>query len=693
MSQHVTEVFEKFPFLDSFIVQGSNCYLMEHIEPEEHPVAKFCKYRGSNGTLVVHKSKKVLITDSRYEVQNCAETYGVDEVIITGSKYKKTVDALIDIISEDKNIGIYGDIFSYSFLKTLIKELKNKKADTKIRFTTNKEEASEEYAGTTIFVITEPFIDQTKIEEKLEGFSKSVHQLPVRLAGVSHLTKLISLISQIVVPNKNECDKFIYVANKCEFVSWILNLRGRGSSISQICRGIMLIYAEKVDVKSDEEFTIDAHVMLFASKNQFEEKTLENLHISKDEYVTCLKSEPFYNKGEAGDDLRKIKCRLTIDVEESKETMSMLHKISEKCKNKEKEQKTCMVVDVDNTTASIVTSLTGGHLLKKNKDVKIVSSIPIYTWICDKHPFEIESMRKGLLKESTAFTTFIHKAKKIQPKSCEALYFERELEDLLYAEQIKQGAISKSFNSIVGINQHSAVIHYEAHGEANESIYADGLHTDKEGYDVILVDAGAQYENSLTDTTRTFVRVCDAENAKIPIDLKLAYTAVLKGHIAAARAVVTKDTPLYVIDSLVRSAMISARGGPYNYGHSTGHGVGCGLDVHEGDFRMFWRAMPSSSKVLKPGFLITDEPGCYYLGKWGIRLENILLCKESLTHPDCIEFEPLTYIPFDKSLILIEELSSEELDWLRNYNKKVVDHLSSRLEAPALSWLMEEVDY
>lgn len=641
------------------------------------------------------KSKTVLITDLRYQVQDCAKTYGVDEVIITGIKYKRTVDALVDTISEDKIIGLYGDIFSYSFLKNLIEELKKKKRGVDIRFTTNREEVSKNYNRITIFVITEPFMDQTKIEEKLEGFLKSVHQLPVRLAGVSHLTKLTSLISQIVVPNKNDCDKFMYVVNKCEFVSWILNLRGRGSSISQICRGTMLICAEKVDILSDEEFTIDAQVILFASKDQFEEKTFEKLTISKGEYVTCLKSEPFYNKGEAGDDLRKMKCRLSISIEEPKNTTFILHSISEKCRNENngKEKKTCLIVDVDNTNISMVTSLTGGNLLGEDKNVKIISSIPIYDWICDKHPFEIESMRKGLLKESVAFTTFIHKAKNFQPKSHKALLFERELEDMLYKEQIKQGAISKSFNSIVGINQHSAVIHYEAHGEANESIYADDLHTNKEDCDVILVDAGAQYENSLTDTTRTFVRVCDSENAKIPIDLKLAYTAVLKGHIAAARAVVTKDTPLYVIDSLVRCAMISARGGPYNYGHSTGHGVGCGLDVHEGDYRMFWCATPSTSKVLRPGFLITDEPGCYYLGKWGIRLENILLCKESLTHPGCNEFEPLTFIPFDKSLILIEELSSEELEWLRNYNKKIISHLSSRLEPSVLSWLMEEVDY
>jgi Xaa-Pro aminopeptidase len=226
-----------------------------------------------------------------------------------------------------------------------------------------------------------------------------------------------------------------------------------------------------------------------------------------------------------------------------------------------------------------------------------------------------------------------------------------------------------SFATISGSGPNGAIVHYRVTEATNRKIGSGEL---------FLLDSGAQYQDGTTDITRTLAVGTPTE------EMRTRYTAVLKGHIAIAMSRFPKGTRGLDLDPFARRALWDIG---LDFDHGTGHGVGCYLSVHEGPQSI----SRSGAAVLQPGMLISNEPGFYKEGAYGIRIENVVLVTELAKVPggdrEMMAFETLTLAPMDKSLIDADALTTDEFDWLNDYHARVYDTLAPLLDSATAAWL------
>lgn len=220
--------------------------------------------------------------------------------------------------------------------------------------------------------------------------------------------------------------------------------------------------------------------------------------------------------------------------------------------------------------------------------------------------------------------------------------------------------LEPSFETISAFKEHGAIVHYSADEESNMEIDGNGL---------LVLDCGSQYAYGTTDITRTLLfGTAQAEQ-------KRDYTAVLKGHLALERAIFPEGTKGYQLDALAKAPVWSIGA---SYFHGTGHGVGHNLSVHEGPESISPRA---NDVKLEEGMILSVEPGLYREGRWGIRIENLVLVKRAFTNETGVflKFEPLTLCPYEQRLIDKKMLTSEEIAQINHYHKRVYNELKSGL--------------
>jgi Xaa-Pro aminopeptidase len=236
-----------------------------------------------------------------------------------------------------------------------------------------------------------------------------------------------------------------------------------------------------------------------------------------------------------------------------------------------------------------------------------------------------------------------------------------------------------SFDTISGAGPNGAVVHYRVSEETNRPL---------EPSSVYLVDSGGQYPDGTTDITRT-VWIGPGE---APAEVKDRFTRVLKGHIALARAVFPKGTKGSQLDALARQFLWSAG---LDYQHGTGHGVGSFLSVHEGPQRIAKSsgAQGGTEQELLPGMILSDEPGYYKTGEYGIRIENLLLVEPrevAGAEGEFLGFETLTLAPIERALVDRELLSGEDLAWWNAYHARVLEVVGPLVDGAAKAWLAEQ---
>jgi Xaa-Pro aminopeptidase len=247
----------------------------------------------------------------------------------------------------------------------------------------------------------------------------------------------------------------------------------------------------------------------------------------------------------------------------------------------------------------------------------------------------------------------------------------------LHAERDKTGALKDlSFDTISGAGPHGAVVHYRVSEETNRAL---------EPNSVYLVDSGGQYLDGTTDVTRTVWIGPDAP----PDEVKDRFTRVLKGHIALARAVFPKGTAGSQLDSFARQYLWEAG---LDYAHGTGHGVGSFLAVHEGPQRIAKASagQAGTEQELLPGMILSNEPGYYKSGEYGIRIENLVLVEErAIPGAEGLfyGFETLTFAPIDRALVDAAALTSEEIAWWNGYHADVLAKLGPQLAGDDEAWL------
>ena len=288
-----------------------------------------------------------------------------------------------------------------------------------------------------------------------------------------------------------------------------------------------------------------------------------------------------------------------------------------------------------------------------------------------KNEREITGFRSAMLKDGIAMVKFLKWIDEWKENSSMAggqqteISISERLEALRAEQPLYKGL---SFDTIAGYQAHGAIVHYEATPETDIPLKPEGF---------LLLDSGAQYLDGTTDITRTIAL------GPLTEEQKRVYTLVLKGHIQIELCKFPSGASGTQLDILAREALW--REG-LNYLHGTGHGVGTFLNVHEGphQLRMEWKPAP-----LVAGMTLTDEPGTYLAGKFGVRIENTLLITpyKETEFGRFLQFEPLTLCPIDKTPIIADMLLPEELSWLNAYHQHVFDTLSPHLSPTESDWL------
>ena len=298
----------------------------------------------------------------------------------------------------------------------------------------------------------------------------------------------------------------------------------------------------------------------------------------------------------------------------------------------------------------------------------IAGKSPIPAMKAQKNDREIAGFRQAMLRDGVAMVKFLRWLKPaVEAGGQTEISIDRKLTSLRAEQHLFRDI---SFDTIAGYQAHGAIVHYEATPETDVALKPEGL---------ILIDSGAQYQDGTTDITRTI------SLGPVTEEMKHVYTLVLKGHIQLELAKFPDGASGTQLDALVRECMW--REG-YNYLHGTGHGVGSYLSVHEGphQIRMEWKPTP-----LRAGMTVTDEPGLYLSGKFGVRIENTLLIKDYQTTEfgKFLQMESLTLCPIDLTPVDFSMLQPEEIEWLDTYHRDVFEKLSPYLEGEDLEWLRE----
>lgn len=286
-----------------------------------------------------------------------------------------------------------------------------------------------------------------------------------------------------------------------------------------------------------------------------------------------------------------------------------------------------------------------------------------------KNPEEIANVRRTMEEDGAALCEFFAWFEAAQGKE---RITELTIDERLTAARVRRpGFVSPSFGTIAAWQANGAMPHYHATEAAHAVIEGDGL---------LLIDSGGQYLGGTTDITRV------VPVGQVTAEQKRDYTAVLKGMIALSQAVFPAGLPAYALDALARGPIWQLGA---DYGHGTGHGVGYFMNVHEGPQSISWRNTANPHALMQEGMITSNEPGLYRPGRWGIRIENLVLATafESTEFGDFLCFETLTLCPIDIRCIDVAMLSHEDITWLDGYHKQVRERLSPLVQGAARAWL------
>jgi len=289
-----------------------------------------------------------------------------------------------------------------------------------------------------------------------------------------------------------------------------------------------------------------------------------------------------------------------------------------------------------------------------------------------KNEREIAGHQAAQARDGAAIARFL---KWVEAEAPSGKLDELSSSDRLQAFREESGMLKDlSFDTISGSGPNGAIVHYKASPETNRPIEMNSLY---------LVDSGGQYEDGTTDITRTLAIGQPTD------EMRDRFTRVLQGHIAIANALFPKGTRGSQLDSFARRALWDAG---VDYAHGTGHGVGAFLSVHEGPQRIspVGSAQAGGDEPLAAGMILSNEPGYYKTGEYGIRIENLVLVVEKHVagaEKPMLGFETLTFAPIERRLIATEMLAKRELEWLNDYHAEVVARIGSQLASDDRAWL------
>ena len=363
----------------------------------------------------------------------------------------------------------------------------------------------------------------------------------------------------------------------------------------------------------------------------------------------------FVNPAKLTDACHKVLSEAKIDVAEYRSVVDAVGKLSGS-----------LLVDPDRTAVYTLGKLPAG--------VRVIENInPSTLFKACKPEAEIEHTKNAMVRDGVALCGFF--AELEQKLAAGETVTELDIDTMLIDHRSRQADyISLSFDTIAGFNENAALPHYAATPEYHSTIKGQGI---------LLIDSGAHYLDGTTDITRVI------PIGKPTAEQKRDYTLVLKAHIALAEAIFPENLSGQILDAICRAPLWKEQ---CDYGHGTGHGVGYFLNVHQGPQKIAYNTSGLKCNNMKENMITSNEPGLYRPGKWGFRIENLVVHRrvkqpKETEFGQYLYFEQLTLCPIDTQLIERSMLSDEEAAWLNDYHALVREKLAPHTEGAAKEWL------
>ncbi|KOM45114.1 hypothetical protein LR48_Vigan06g042000 [Vigna angularis] len=621
------------PPLDALVVPSEDYHQSEYVSARDKRREFVSGFTGSAGLALVTKNEALLWTDGRYFLQASQELSAQWKLMRIGED--PAVDIWIaDNLPKEAFIGV--DPWCISI-------------DTAQRWERAFFEKRQKLVQTTKNLIDEVWINRPQAE------INAVIVQPLKFAGRSVADKLKDLRKRLL---QEQARGIIFTA--LDEVAWLYNIRGSDVAYCPVVHAFAIMTANSAFIYVDKQ-KVSVEVQAHLVENEIEIR--DYTAVSSD--VTLL----------ATDDLDTISTVKRVNGG---------HQAEENSNN-------LIWADPGSCCYALYAKLNPDTVLLQQSPLALAKALKV-------NSVELDGLKKAHIRDGAAVVQYlVWLDKKMQDVYGASGYFlekesakkEKQLQSLKLTEvtvsdQLESFRASKeyfkglSFPTISSVGSNAAIIHYSPKAEACAELDPDKIY---------LFDSGAQYLDGTTDITRT------VHFGKPSTHEKACYTAVLKGHIALGNARFPNGTNGHALDILARIPLWKDG---LDYRHGTGHGIGSYLNVHEGPHLISFR--PQARNVpLQSSMTVTDEPGYYEDGEFGIRLENVLIVKEADTKfnfgdKGYLSFEHITWAPYQTKLIDLKLLSPDEINWVNSYHSTCRDILAPHLDEVENAWLKKATE-
>ncbi|KAL6498131.1 actin patch protein [Orobanche gracilis] len=624
------------PPLDALVVPSEDYHQSEYVSARDKRREFVSGFTGSAGLALILANEALLWTDGRYFLQAEKQLSNLWKLMRIGED--PSVDVWIaDNLPSDAAIGV--DPWCIS-------------VDTAQKWERAFAKKQQKLIKTTTNIVDEVWLNRPLPE------ANPVMLHPLEFSGRSVEDKLKSLRNELM---REKACAIIFTA--LDEVAWLYNIRGSDVSYSPVVHAYAIVTLAAAFFYVDKR-KVSSEVSSYMEKNGIEVR----------------------DYGDVSSDSALLASNRLISTSSTKETAhDILENLTATNGNFAEENKNDLVwIDSTSCCFALYTKL--------NPDKVFLHSSPLALAKALKNPVEIEGLKNAHVRDGAAVVQYlVWLDKQMQEIYGASGYFleskvnkkdqtiTSKLTEVSVSDKLEEFRASKehftglSFPTISSVGPNGAVIHYSPEAETCAELDPNSMY---------LFDSGAQYLDGTTDVTRT-VHFGEPSSHE-----KLCYTAVLKGHIDLGNARFPKGTTGHILDVVARLPLWKYG---LDYRHGTGHGIGSFLNVHEGPHQISFR--PAARNVpLQPSMTVTDEPGYYEDGNFGIRLENVLVVKEADTKfnfgdKGYLSFEHITWAPYQRKLMDVRVLVPEEIEWLNNYHSRCREILAPYLNSSEVEWL------
>ncbi|XP_073293768.1 aminopeptidase P1-like isoform X1 [Primulina huaijiensis] len=637
------------PPLDALVVPSEDYHQSEYVSERDKRRAFVSEFTGSAGLALITASEALLWTDGRYFLQAEQQLSCQWKLMRMGED--PTVDIwMADNLPKDAAIGV--DPWCVS-------------VDTAQKWERAFAKKQQKLIQTTTNLVDKVWTSRPPPERN----PVVVH--PLEFTGCSVEDKLKDLREKFV----SERARAI-ILTALDEVAWLYNIRGADVSYCPVVHAYAIVTLASAFFYVDRE-KLSAEVISCMEKNGIEVRdygavSSDVVLLASDELTSTCSNKVTEHENSNNLDNEKDNSGMIVHYNSAEESAEDL-----------------IWVDPGACCFALYSKL--------NMDKVFLQSSPLALAKALKNPVEIEGLKNAHIRDGAAVVQYLawldNKMQEIYGASGYFLESDinkkhqsktTKLTEVSVSDKLEEFRASKehfwglSFPTISSVGPNGAIIHYGPKAETCAELDPNSMY---------LFDSGAQYLDGTTDITRT------VHFGKPTAHEKASYSAVLKGHIGLGNAIFPNGTTGHVLDILARLPLWKDG---LDYRHGTGHGIGSFLNVHEGPHQISFR--PAAQNVpLQPSMTVTDEPGYYEDGKFGVRLENVLIVKEADTKfnfgdKGYLQFEHITWAPYQSKLIDVSLLVPEEIEWLNNYHSRCREILAPYLNTSEIEWLRKATE-